>query len=317
MRSGRGGATIRRSFVLPVLLLSVACSGAAGLRLRPEPAHGRLFIAGGGPLPSEFYRHFVELAGGAGRSRIVVFPMASEYEDAGVELAGDFEKLGARSERISLTREAADSEETAARLSNVTGIWFGGGDQSRLTAALKGTRMERAIQERYRAGAVVGGTSAGAAVISRLMITGDERRPGGTRPPPQESQSAFLTIDRDNIITKEGFGFLSNVIVDQHFVRRRRHNRLISLVLEHPELIGVGIDEATAVELGPDGWCTVRGESVVILYDARRARVAAAGTPLGGSGLTMHVLTAGSRFRPDTGEVQLNGAAKRPVPARR
>lgn len=316
MRRGDRSATIRRSLVLPVLLFSVACAGTAGLGPRTEAARGRLFIAGGGPLPSEFYSHFVELAGGAGHSRIVIFPMASEYEDAGVELAGDFEKLGARSERISLTREAADSEETAARLSDVTGIWFGGGDQSRLTAALKGTRVERAIQERYRAGAVVGGTSAGAAVISRLMITGDERRPGGARP-PQDSQSAFLTIDRDNIITKEGFGFLLNVIVDQHFVRRRRHNRLISLVLEHPELVGVGIDEATAVEVAPDGWCTVRGESVVVLYDARRARVTAAGTPLGGSGLAMHVLTAGSRFRADTGEVQLAGGAERPSPARR
>lgn len=282
----------------------MSCSGAVGIRPRPEPARGSLFIAGGGPLPDAFTRRFVELAGGAGRSRIVIFPTASEWEDAGVELAGDFEKMGAHSERIVLTRQTADTEEAAARLSDVTGIWFGGGDQSRLTAALKGTRTERAIQERHRAGAVVGGTSAGAAVISRLMITGDERRPGGARP-PADIQLAFLTIDRDNIVTAEGFGFLPDVIVDQHFVRRRRHNRLISLVLENPKLLGVGIDESTAVEVSPDGWCTVRGESVVVLYDARRARISGLGSPLGAADIVMHVLTAGSRFLPETREVHL------------
>ena len=98
--------------------------------------------------------------------------------------------------------------------------------------------MQAAILARYRDGAVVGGTSAGAAVMSTPMITGDERLPGGDRPPAKDSSDAFMTIARDNVVTVEGFGLLPGAIVDQHFVRRRRNNRLLSLVLENPTLVG-------------------------------------------------------------------------------
>ena len=151
----------------------------------------------------------------------------------------------------------------------MTGIWFGGGDQVRLADVLRGTPTLAAPSGRDSvAGAVVGGTSAGAAVLSTPMITGDERRPGGDRP-PSDSSDNWLTIDRDDVITAEGFGFISNAIVDQHFVRRKRHNRLLSLVLESPQRLGVGIDESTALVIGPDGMWRVLGASVVVIYDAR------------------------------------------------
>ncbi len=91
------------------------------------------------------------------------------------------------------------------------------------------------------------------------MITGDERRPGGDRPPEKDSSDAFMTIARDNVVTAEGFGLLPGAIVDQHHVRRRRNNRLLSLVLENPTLVGVGIDESTALEVGPGGVWKVLG----------------------------------------------------------
>src|SRR5690606_3561987 len=94
------------------------------------------------------------------------------------------------------------------------------------------------------------GTSAGAAVMSTPMITGDERHPGGSRP---DSTEPFMTIARDNIITSTGFGLIDGAILDQHFLRRKRHNRLVSAVLEHPKLLGVGIDESTALLVQPDG----------------------------------------------------------------
>ena len=253
---------------------------------RAARAAGHLVIVGGGPIPDAILRRFFELAGGAGKARIVVFPMASEDPEAGIELTKEFQGLGAAAERIVLDRAAA-TEDAARRLDGVTGIWFGGGDQSRLTAALQGTPVERAIHERYRAGAVVGGTSAGAAVMSTPMITGDEKHPGGSRPPkdPNDSSAAFMTIARDNIVTKEGFALLPGAIVDQHFVRRRRLNRLISVVLEHPELVGVGIDESTALEVGPDGRWRVLGESAAVVFDARKAAVTPAGAPtLGATG---------------------------------
>ncbi|MGH9366474.1 MAG: cyanophycinase [Thermoanaerobaculia bacterium] len=268
---------------------------------------GSLLIVGGGPIPDSIVRRFVELAGGSGRARIAVLPMASEDPDAGTKIVKDFEKLGATAERIALDPAAEGFEEAPGKLEGMTGIWFGGGDQSRLTAALGGTPVEKAIRERFASGAVIGGTSAGAAVMSTPMITGDEKHPGGSRPPkdPSDSASAFLTIARDNIVTKEGFDLLPGAIVDQHFVRRRRHNRLISLVLEHPDKVGVGIDESTALEVGPDGRWKVLGESVAVVYDARKARVTAPGQPLGAADVRMQVLPPGSVYDPTTGQAQL------------
>lgn len=293
--------------VIGFVPLALALTECGSVHTPPASVHaprGRLLIVGGGPVPAAVRQRFLDLAGGPGRARIAIFPAASQYEDAGVELAADFEKMGARAERILLTRPEAEKPGAAGRLEGVTGIWFGGGDQSRLTAAIAATPVEAAIRQRHREGAVVGGTSAGAAVMSAMMITGDERRPGGARP-PSDDQSAFLTIDRSNIVTSVGLGLVEGVIVDQHFVRRRRHNRLISLVLENPTLVGIGIDESTAAEVAPDGWWTVMGESVIVVYDARRARIFSPTGPLGAAGVTMHVLPAGSRYRPASGEVRL------------
>ena len=268
---------------------------------------GHLLIAGGGPLSDEIFARFVELAGGKGRARIAVLPMASQDPEAGAERTEEFRKLGARAERIVLDRAAASSPDALRRLEDVTGIWFGGGDQSRLTAALAGTPVERAVRERYAAGAAIGGTSAGAAVLSTPMITGEEKRPGGSRPPPDGdgSSGAFLTIARDDIVTAPGFDLIPGTIVDQHFVRRKRHNRLISLVLEHPDKLGLGIDESTAVEVGPDGKWRVLGDSVAVVLDARNARVTPPGRPLGAADVRVHVLPAGSVYDPRSGTAEI------------
>jgi len=229
-------------------------------------------------------QEFVDLAGGNGQARIVVFAMASaDGAASGEEKARDLRALGATAVNVFVTREQANTDSVARLLDGATGVWFGGGDQSRLTRALRGTLTERAVRARYRAGAVVGGTSAGAAVMSARMITGDERRRGGARP-PRDSSDAFLTIDRDNVAVDSGFALLGGVIVDQHFVRRKRHNRLVSLVLEHPERLGVGIDESTALVVEPSGRWRVAGASVAVVYDARRGTVTGNDAPLGASG---------------------------------
>ena len=305
--------SLRRAAVVALLAAVVACAGAP---VAPSSAgdaapRGHLLIVGGGPIPDAILERFVALAGGPGRARIVLYPMASEYEDAGLELAADFRKLGAEAERVLLKREQADTEEAARRLDGVTGIWFGGGDQARLTAALLHTRVEAAIRQRYREGAAVGGTSAGAAVMSTPMLTGDERRPGGDRPPAKDSPDAWMTIARDNVVTAEGFGLLPGAIVDQHFVRRRRNNRLLSLVLENPGLVGVGIDESTALEVGPEGPWRVLGASVAVVFDARKARVTPAGAAaLGAADVRLHVLPAGATFDLASGSAVLPGSGR-------
>lgn len=268
-----------------VLFVLVSALGAAG---QPK---GHLLIIGGGKRGAAIMEKFVALAGGS-RARVVVFPMASGYaHEVGPEQAQELLALGCGEARaLNLTRSQADSDSVLALLAGVTGVFFSGGDQSRLTAVLKGTRVEGRLHELYAAGAVLGGTSAGAAVMSEVMITGDERRP--------VADSTFNQIEAENIVTAPGFGFVRTAIVDQHFVRRRRHNRLISLVLEQPKLLGLGIDEGTALWVKPDQTFEVIGDHGVIVYDATQARTQQDSETRGlrASGVRMHVLRTGARF---------------------
>ena len=265
---------------------------------------GTLIIVGGGPRPDDIAKRFAELAGGPG-SKILVFPQASgDQEGSGKASVDSWTQLGLKPVALPMTREQALQADTAVLFKDVKGIWFPGGDQNRVTQIFLNTPIAAAIRNHYMAGAVVGGTSAGAAIMTSPMITGNEKRVGGRRP-VNDSTVSFITIDRDNVITAEGIGLLRGAIVDQHFVRRKRANRLISLALEHPELIAAGIDEATAIEVRPDGTWHVLGDSVVLIFDARGAKIDRADVPLGGTGIKFHVLPAGSTFNPKTGVATL------------
>jgi cyanophycinase len=206
---------------------------------------------------------------------------------------------------VRLTREQASDPQSVELLNGATGVYFTGGDQIRVTKALGGTPVHKKLLDLYAGGAVIGGTSAGAALMSKVMITGEERL-------NKDTVRNFLVIKKDNVVTVEGMGFLTNVIIDQHFVVRKRHNRLISVVLEHPELVGVGIDESTAIIVRPNGTFEVAGESSVIVYDATHAsdiRTAPRGY-LSGRNITMHVLTAGDVYDMSSRAVRSAGDRK-------
>lgn len=280
-----------RKLVIAVLAVLLAHTPASAQNPR-----GTLIIIGGGPRSEQVAQRFFDLAGGT-KGKILVFPMASgNAAAAGISSVGAWTPMGIQAISAVMTHEQAMNTDTAVLFRGVTGIYFPGGDQSRLTAALNGTPVLAAIRNHYRNGAVVGGTSAGAAVMSQMMITGDERKVGGFKRPTTDSTLSFISIDRDNVITTEGFGLISNAIIDQHFVRRKRHNRLISLVLSNPTLVGAGIDESTAIEVQPDGLWRVWGESVVVIYDARKSQPTKEPLPLGARDITMHVLPSGSTF---------------------
>lgn len=253
---------------------------------------GYLFIIGGGDRPESMMRKFVDLAGQFGNGRIVIFPMASSSPaKAGPELAAEFKSLGARgAEYHILTRKQALKEDSARILDNVGGVYFSGGDQSRQMDVLRNTPIHRRLLELYEAGCAIGGTSAGAAVMSEVMITGDERR-------KVKKGHEFETIEAGNIITVEGFGFLKTAIIDQHFATRKRHNRLISLMAEKPQLLGVGIDESTAIIVNPEGVFDVVGEKNVVIYDASKAKIKIMPSlAIGLTGMTMDILLPGDRF---------------------
>jgi cyanophycinase len=292
---------LRRGLSVAGVLAVAGCAAShADPPASPGPA-GYLVLVGGGPRPAAVMDRFIELAGGPGVARIAVIPTASGNAGAAGErlVAEMIERGAAESFSLHLSREQADAA-AAAELEGVTGVWFGGGSQSRITGALGGTPVDEKLHALYRDGAVLGGTSAGAAIMSPIMITGGERRPGGDRP----RDEAWITIDRDNVVTTAGLGFLPGAIIDQHFVRRRRHNRLLSLVLEHPASVGAGIDESTALVVRPDGVWEVVGESVVVIYDARAATISGDRSTLGAIGLRLHVLPGGSLYDPRTGSAE-------------
>jgi cyanophycinase len=237
-------------------------------------------------------KKFIDLAQNANSGKIVIFPMASSVPaEVGPEQEKRFKELGARDVEFHiLTREQAFLEKSVAILDDVGGVFFSGGVQSRLTAVLIDTPVHKKLIELYRKGAVIGGTSAGAAVMSEVMITGDEKR-------EVQEGHAFETLQADNVVTIRGFGFIQSAIIDQHFIRRKRHNRLISLVAENPELLGIGIDESTAIVVNPDDTFGVLGERSVVVYDASQARIQFSPSHLiGGSNFIMHILKNGDRF---------------------
>lgn len=284
--------------VLAALSLT-ACAPKEGPAPAPLPK-GHLFIVGGGDRDEPLMRRYVELAKASGPGKVVIFTMASGVpHEVGPELVAEFKGYGlADAAYYQLTREEAMDPANVKILDRVTGIWFSGGDQARQTAVLLGTPLHTHILELYKEGCLIGGTSAGAAVMSEFMITGNEKRAGG-------EEGTWEAILADNVEHTEGFGFVRDAVIDQHFVTRRRHNRLISVVLEFPSLVGVGIEEATAVLVRPDGKYEVLGEGQVVVYDVRGATTSRSPDGrLGGQGLTMHVLVAGDVFDLAAGRVE-------------
>lgn len=260
---------------------------------------GSLIIVGGGDTPYAIQKRFVELAGGAGRARVAIFPMAStEYDEEAEEVLAELKWLGAETFILNMDREQAQSNEMDEILAGFSGYWFLGGDQNVLAASLLGTRALRTIEFQYEKGAVIGGTSAGAAVMTATMLTGERRTASG-----RINEDPNAVALRSTEVTP-GFGLLPGAIVDQHFSRRSRDNRLVSAVLDHPQLLGVGIDEETALVVRPDGRWEVLGNGHVKIYDARRAYIVNEDKDsVGASGIRMHVLPRGSRFDPKLGQL--------------
>ena len=245
-------------FGLLVLTLLFSCTSPAGKQSAPV-AKGHLFIIGGGERTPQLLERFITLAGGA-NAKILVVPFASEYtEEMGSSQAEEFRNLGSQADYVLFEKGQADLDENLAKLDSVTGVFFSGGDQLRLTGMLLGTKFLERIKEIYRQGGVVGGTSAGAAVMSKIMITGEEAI-------NKDEDSSFPIIKKDNVVTAEGFGFVDFAIIDQHFIRRKRENRLIELVITH-QMPGVGIDESTAIIVDGNKSFEVLGDRSVMVFE--------------------------------------------------
>lgn len=245
----------------------------------------------GGVHTEKTSRKFVELAGGQ-NARIIIIPNAGSNPVKNSELhKKEFEELGAQADYLLFTRETADADSNLRKMDWANAVYFLGGDQSDLTKDMLDTKLLQKVYDIYFKGGVVGGSSAGAAVMSEVMITGNELL-------NKDSTSAFISIQKGNIETAKGFGFLKNAIIDQHFLKRKRHNRLITLMCENPHLLGIAIDEATAIVVNPDDTFEVIGDNQVLVYDpteSENVRIDENGN-FGITDLKMHLLISGDKF---------------------
>jgi len=200
-------------------------------------------------------REVVRLSGGRDAAIVVVTAASEDQEAAGETYQRVLLKLGAKSVSIlNLTsRTQAQRPEEASVLEHATGVFMTGGDQLRITAMLGGTPVYRAIQERYEEGVVICGTSAGASVMSGAMIVG-----GREDEAPTKERSVRMA---------PGLGLVEEVVIDQHFAQRGRIGRLLSAVAQNPYVLGLGIDEDTAVILEANGVFRVTGNNSVTVVD--------------------------------------------------
>jgi cyanophycinase len=248
------------------------------------PPKGSLVIVGGGLRSEAILKRFLDLAGGP-ESSLVIIPTAGESDDLS-DYARDLRELadaGARHVKMIHTRDrrVADSEAFVAPLREARGVWFPGGRHWRLADAYLNTRTHAALRDVLARGGVIGGTSAGATILGSFMVRGDTR--GNT------------VMVGDHV---EGMGFLKNVTIDQHLLKRNRQFDLIPVIESHPDLLGIGLDEDTAIVVRGDHFDVI-GSGYVAIYDHTR-RI--------DSGGQFYLLAPGDRYDLKTRE------AERPQP---
>jgi cyanophycinase len=238
------------SALIAALALVVSAAGAqnaatTSAQITIQPIKGSLVIVGGGGTPDTVWQRFMQLAGGD-TARIVQVQTAAANADE-TDTTSVLRAWWARKPRSvtifhTTNKERANDPAYVKPLREATGVWFVGGVQSRITDAYLGTLVEKELNALLQRGGVIGGTSAGAAIMTKVMITGGN---------PEATLGT-------------GFGFLPGAIADQHFIRRNRQPRLVGALRKNPGLIGFGIDEQTALIVHSGNRLEVLGESLVL-----------------------------------------------------
>ena len=253
-------------------------------------AEGTVIIIGGAEdtvRDRVILSRFVALAGGVDATIAVISTASSLGLEAGERYKAVFAELGVTRVKLlhAVTRPQANDPDAAVAVRDATGIFLTGGNQLRLSSTIGGTRLADAILERFRQGAVVAGTSAGASAMSSHMIAF-----GASGATPKHRMAQISA----------GLGVLPGVIVDQHFQQRNRLGRLLSLIAANPSLLGLGVDEDTAGVVGPDGVLEVIGRGSLTVVDGAHSETDAwevrGHRPLMISGVVLLSLPAGYRF---------------------
>jgi cyanophycinase len=246
----------------------------------------------------DILEHFVEVSGGES-ANIVVIPTASRLSETGPRYEKIFNELGA--DKVAVmdfdTRRDCQEPGRLQRIEEATGIFFTGGNQLRLTTLLGGTPVAKLIRSRNAHGVTVGGTSAGASILSEHMIAfGDEGS----------------SVISGSVRLAPGLGLTNRFIIDQHFRQRDRLGRLMTALAYNPFAVGIGLDEDTAAFIGPDETVEVSGSGGVTIVDASEVTYSSVadsveGQPVCVLGLRLHFLVAGATFNLHTRQASASG----------
>lgn len=256
-----------------------------------EKSSGKLFIIGGGDRSDAMMNKLVDLAGLREEGYIYILPMASSVPDSSILWAKeDFNITGIKKvSGYNFLPGVTPPKAQLDSLRNAKLIYICGGDQSRFMSVVINGPVMDALHSAYKNGAVISGTSAGAAVMSKKMITGNQLK-------HKDADAGFVTIESDNIEITEGLGFLTDVIIDQHFIKRQRLNRLVAASIENPGELCIGIDESTAIIVDGD-FATVTGiHQVIVIKNTGKIKNVKEGL-LGTEGLQLSVYLPGQKFR--------------------
>jgi cyanophycinase len=272
-------ASMNRRFFLGIVLAGAAAASSIG------PSKGSLVIVGGGNVGPEIVDRFITLAGGKD-AEFVWIPTAADG-DPKVDPATTFlGKAGVKHITVLHTRDhkVADSEEFVRPLRTARGVWFVGGRQWRLADSYLNTRTQRELFGVLKRGGVIGGSSAGATIIGDYMVRG--------------------AVSGNDVMMSPGhevsLGFLRHTAIDQHLLTRHREKDLLQVIDRHPGLLGIGLDESTAIVVQGDRF-EVIGKSKVAIYDPKYKPAAGAER--------YYFLTSGTRFDLKKRRVVSEGAA--------
>ncbi len=232
-------------------------------------------------------RRFVEVSGGSA-ARIAIIPTASRLPETGPRYERIFRNLGAHTATSIPFESRADAErdDLLDRLEQATGVFLTGGNQLQLSTILGGTPVARAIRRLNARGVTVGGTSAGAAILSEHMIAFGQ---GGATPIAGLASLA------------PGFGLTNRIVIDQHFRQRDRLGRLLSVLAFNPFAVGIGLDEDTAAFIDPDDVLHVEGAGAITIVDVSRLEHSSMGHNKPGqaiclTGIQLHILTRNGAY---------------------
>lgn len=259
-----------RNSVTACILFGMFLSSAVGIAASDYdhsptvgPAKGHLVIVGGGQIVPAIRDRFVKLAGGPDANFVMIptaAPDAMVNDDAARKYFSSTFNVTHVTVLHTRDRKLADSPAFVKPLQQASGVWIEGGRQWRLADAYLGTAVEREIKALLARGGVVGGSSAGATIQGSYLVRGAPAGPGN----PDGDNTIMMVPGHET-----GFALLPDSAIDQHVIARHRESDLAPVIASHPKLLGIGIDQETAIVVHGDEF-EIIGDSKVIIHDGKK-----------------------------------------------